>query len=570
MASAEIGIPATCGICSDQCKEPLLLPCLHSSCQSCLDAPENQTANVVHCKACDKSFVTEVSNLPANCFLSRSLSESQEQKVEATVICNQHPNVEAADAMYCKPCRKVICPMFNCIKKQHADHEVKQLQELVAETDAVRQSLRTAASQVSNTLSTSARQASDAVNARLDAQRAQIEEARCSLRKVVDDRVQQIKDQLEQDLQRIVEYEATCEKSCKSRLQELSTETELADRCIAFAEALAKNGNEEDISALSKPVIKSLELLRDKPIQNKPPALGRISHEESEEDETQAQQALRNLLGELSIVHVSGRFSTSNIPKDSEGTVQALSGATASMLVTCRTSDGKTHVSSDNRLCATWEQIPEEMDEQPVVEVNDNNDGTYKLSYTLPKDGKYKLRIAMNGDELGDSPYNFVASCGKWGLDPEQCSKGVSIKDDGKKVVKNALGHSSILGLIGWEQGVQTWRIKVSQKQNCYAGVALRVPEAMTWKGSKSPPVVWCFSSNGYKYSDVGVEGKILGEQDGDVDITLDCDNHTLKMKNLDTGDEDEITDLPAGTKFYPWFHLYYIKTSFSIITDDE
>ena len=460
--------------------------------------------------------------------------------------------------------QELVCGLFSCVKASHGDHDLCSYRQLPAAVVEHRDKLRTGVASVEESTVASINNAIVHVNERRDTTLSAIEVARKSIKAVAAQRIALVNEMLEKELKRIHEYEVSCRHTCDLRVNDFTNRRSSVQQAMAFASKLADVCCDEEVMALAKPVTQALADIRDKPTHAKPPALGRIQHDEVDDDEVR----LSNMLGDMSIIHIGGRFSTSDVPRRRDGTIQASSGHSYTMTVTTRTSDGSVTAAGGDIVKATWTKVPGQVQEEPPeVAVTDNENGTYTLTYTMAKEGRYKLNVAVNGDSISDSPFDFNTLSSSWHMDPNQCGKGIEFEKEYNLATKAVLGHTSILGTVGWDTGVHKWTIRISSKANCYAGVSFRDEDAMTWRGSRSNPAVWCFSTNGYKYSDQGQVSTVLGKDDCATELTLDCENHTLTMKNEDDSDEEVIENLPAEKTFFPWFHLYYNKSFVQIMS---
>ena len=118
-----------CSICLEPYTNPLVLPCLHTFCSSCLDNHVTTTQDGdgrFQCPTCRLDCVVPeggVNVFPKN-FLANCLKDIMPTPVTENVpSCDRHPKQKVD--WYCKTCECPACP--KCILKEHKTHDTEEL-----------------------------------------------------------------------------------------------------------------------------------------------------------------------------------------------------------------------------------------------------------------------------------------------------------------------------------------------------------------------------------------------------------------------------------------------------------
>ena len=108
--------------------------------------------------------------------------------------------------------------------------------------------------------------------------------------------------------------------------------------------------------------------------------------------------------GELGTLQVLQQTEASQSVAEGKGIEEATVRAEAEFVLTTRSAEG--------RQCYNKHVTLEIRDEQgrecgTEVQVNDNKDGSHKISYSLKDRGKYELTVKVNGKHALDSPFSI-------------------------------------------------------------------------------------------------------------------------------------------------------------------
>jgi hypothetical protein len=99
-------------------------------------------------------------------------------------------------------------------------------------------------------------------------------------------------------------------------------------------------------------------------------------------------------------------------------------GEKTSFTITARDSDGNIRPGGMDNFTV---DITDANFEKISPSIIDNGDGTYLVEYTPKIEGKHKIAVSVEGQQIGDSPFIVTATAG---VDPEQTSaKGPGLTD---------------------------------------------------------------------------------------------------------------------------------------------
>lgn len=103
----------TCSICHETYRNPVILPCVHTFCLTCLQDIGSHTnrnpGDTMACPLCRQEFTIPESgfaSLKKNFFMVR-LIEITAAKHEASTVCDMHKHENLC--LYCSDCHQVLC-----------------------------------------------------------------------------------------------------------------------------------------------------------------------------------------------------------------------------------------------------------------------------------------------------------------------------------------------------------------------------------------------------------------------------------------------------------------------------
>ncbi|XP_077997173.1 tripartite motif-containing protein 2-like [Glandiceps talaboti] len=437
-----------CTICLEQFKDPKILPCLHTFCESCLETLYKKKGSL-ECPSCRNVYplpIGGVSKLTSNFFMN-NLIEIYHRLLESSkggpIQCDgceentaTHRCVECQDHL-CRSCMKVHKKLSATKSHQLLTIEEYRTTELtrpiVLQTECCSIHPKNEIEFYCETCQVSVCTACTIVNHRIP------EHSHRDLKDVADEYHKQLKDMV--DKLKVKEQEAE-----KSKTLAKQTHTRLKDKWKEEDKTLRKTA-EETINKMEKEEKRLVdELNRDygmkiksaavdidelelkhgnikstcgyietlmhhgnavQLLSTKKEATDRIQHLITMETKPLPQEGMKlfcpttdlveqEILGKLIITQdvCIPQCTVENIPK------QLLKGDSANLLITTRDSKGKQVVPSQEvkakvkKPSGSWEDI----------KVTDNRDGTHRVTVLGQMDGKYQVTMTIGDQEIPGSP----------------------------------------------------------------------------------------------------------------------------------------------------------------------
>ena len=490
----------SCSVCSDIFTDPKHLPCLHSFCLHCLkewhrtshgrdtircpkcqavsripesgdlkDLPTSFYVNglidvlaikeckssQVKCGNCDKKssetsycfqccvFWCEECVIGHNIIRSNkdhrvlALKDFQDKDYEDVlkrpVFCAKQRHEKEELKYFCKNCETPVCQ--SCINLDHSGHSFKHIEE-----EAERQKI-----EMKSMIETQKRNLQAKVSAvsRLHEDCAKL--------------IQQGED-LKQDVQRIVDnlmttieakkqtIFAAVEAQTKKSLESVTTEKTEMEHQIEMIKSSLEKADKVLTRSTNAEVVqlkKSLETILKEVDQTEPtdrdpkelPILVFVKNQKMLEtvntEEIGTLEILQQTKASQSVAEGKGL---------EEGTVRG----EAQFVLTTRNAEGRQCYNKHD--CVTVE-IRDEQGRGCAAEVriNDNKDGSYKISYSLRDQGRYKVTVKVNGQHVRDRSFQFkpVLSFGKYGSSVGMFSspRGVAVNSKDEIAVTDCFNH---------------------------------------------------------------------------------------------------------------------------------
>ena len=140
---------------------------------------------------------------------------------------------------------------------------------------------------------------------------------------------------------------------------------------------------------------------------------------------------------------------------EGKGIEEGIAGVEAQFVLTTKNAEGRRCYNKHDRVTV---EIRDEQGRECATEVriNDNKDGSYKISYSLKDQGKYKVTVKVNGKHVVDSPFSVevksfqltpVLSFGKEGssLRMFNCPWGVAVNARDEIAVTDSLNNKVLI-----------------------------------------------------------------------------------------------------------------------------
>lgn len=200
---------------------------------------------------------------------------------------------------------------------------------------------------------------------------------------------------------------------------------------------------------------------------------------------------------------------------------------------------------------------------RPAVDIaKAESPGHYTITTRPTEIGDHQLEISLNSKAM-PQPVSITV----WPnhtFDPEECNPSITLSADrcSAKLDSNA-GQTSVLGAYGMRHGCHSWKIQIGAPAHWH-GVGIAAKPLRNNTSNFNHSLSW--SSTQQRYGP-GHDGTPLTNwQDNDcVLFELDCDQHTLKMRNLRSGESHTITGLP-DKEFSVYVNIFERGSSASFV----
>ena len=193
----------------------------------------------------------------------------------------------------------------------------------------------------------------------------------------------------------------------------------------------------------------------------------------------------------------------------------------------------------------------------PSTTISNNGDGTHMISISSPSAGNFQVEVFVNGEKAATEfqmtfcdSLSALLQC----FDENECHSSIFISQNGRKAFLLSFpGFCSVFGTAGMNQGQYSWKIKTTG--NPCLGVATK--PSQTSHRDDYDTVAYCwfmetvFSSGAFYRDGVKCSQEKIGAVDNDTfQLDLDCNQHTLQMTNLRSGEKSTFSNLPDKEYF--------------------
>ena len=497
----------SCSVCSDIFTDPKHLPCLHSFCLHCLkewhrtshgrdtircpkcqavsripksgdlkDLPTSFYVNglidvlaikeckssQVKCGNCDKKssetsycfqccvFWCEECVIGHNIIRSNkdhrvlALKDFQDKDYEDVlkrpVFCAKQRHEKEELKYFCKNCETAVCQ--SCINLDHSGHSLEHIEE-EAERQKIEMKLMIETHRCILEAKVSAVSRLDEDYAKLIQQG---EDLKQHVQRIVDNlmttiqaKKQNIFAEVETQTKKYLESVTTEKTEMEHQIEMIKSSLEKADK------VLTRSTNAEVLQ-----LKKSFETILKEVDQTEP----------TDRDTTDLPTLVfvknRKMLETVSIeeigtLEILQQTKPSQSVAEGKGLEEGTAGGEGQFVVKTRNSEGRQCYNKHDRLTV---EIRDEQGRECAAEVqiNDNKDGSYKISYSLRYQGRYKVTVKVNGQHVRDSPFccqvkSFqfkpVLSFGKFGLSVGMfnCPWGVAVNSKDEIAVTDCFNH---------------------------------------------------------------------------------------------------------------------------------
>ena len=367
-------------------------------------------------------------------------NKDYEDVLKRPVFCSKQGHQKEELKYYCKECETVLCQ--TCFALDHGGHVLKLIEE-----EAESQKLEI------NTVLQKKREGLNAklnVLAQLDEDRAKViqqsEIAKRDVQRFANGLIKTVQVKMQNLIATVENQTKKSLESLKAKGSEIQHQVNVTESSLEEADNLLKRSTSAEVVQLKK----SLQTIfhrvdQTEPIVYDPSSLQTFVFVENK-------KMLDIVNGEeIGVLEEAFRTKASESLAEGEGLEEGTVGRKAQFNLTTRNAERKQ--AYDERDCVTVE-IRDEQGQECVTEVrvDDNKDGTYKVTYHPRVQGTFKLLVKVNGEHISCSPFTVilkpfqvkpVLSFGKEGSGDEMFKfpYGLAVSDRDEIVVADSQNH---------------------------------------------------------------------------------------------------------------------------------
>ena len=585
-----------CPVCLDGLVDARILPCLHSACRACIDRIVVTSADgVVKCSMCRASVqlppggaaalakdVQPVSSLGGCESLECGLCVDDKTRKKATLwcrkcslaFCESHGGTHVLSAsrrgevhivvplntessreglqspdivptcphhneplkFHCGACNIAICGDCTAIGSHRLHGPVRYVKDIVDERkQQVAQKVDTLEGEFAKKLERSLK-AVDQVSTEL-VQRAQ--EVRTDIRQAGERAVQMVEAHVQQMVQEVDDLEESRLKVLDRQKDELKTCLDSARSAVRFKDRIMQLsvGGETLFPLLHALETRATGLLSTE-IQEEPRHHSRIKF--SPANNLDLASKTKEGIGKVIPCRASAKHSV--IESGTALTTQR--GTALSVRVVTKDRDGSPlTVGGDDvtTRCTTEHGDGEAL----LITTTDNEDGSYTFSVSARTRGRARAEIFVNGEKMSNDLEITVAAEDQF--DRNECHPLITVSEDGQRVTNGRSSWNSVLGSTPMSHGQYSWRMKSGENSHYMIGIAPK-PSPTSHRDDFNK-VAYCWLINrGSVYVRDFVRcshHRVDASAANNLQLDLDCDRHTLRITNLDSGQTSTLSHLP-------------------------
>ncbi|XP_068759314.1 E3 ubiquitin-protein ligase TRIM71-like [Montipora capricornis] len=453
---------ASCPVCQDILRDPRYLPCLHSFCLNCLINWHRASGGEVNlrCPKCQgRSRVPasgDLKDLPTSFFLSGFIDALAIKESNNTQVTCRNCDKKSSKTSYCFECCKFYCdeclighnimrgykdhrvlavkdfqekdyeilvkrPVFcsrkghekeelkffckicsensvcqTCVILDHAGHKVTLIQE---EAEAQKIELTGLTQTPKKTLKAKMKMVTQ-----IDEDYVQLVQRSEDMLRDVDVFVDNLMRRLQEERQNI---KVAVENETKKSLESLTTkkraiqqEIKEIESALEKAEKLLKQSTDAEVVQLKKPLQTILERVAQvKPVERDPESLFELNFVENNK--------ILETINSEGIGLLKFPTDAKESVAEGKGLCEGTVGREAQFNLTTRNAAAEQCYNKNYNVMV---DLRDERGQECITTflVNDNKDGTYKISYCPTFEGKFNLSVKVNGQHIRGSPFSVV------------------------------------------------------------------------------------------------------------------------------------------------------------------
>ena len=199
--------------------------------------------------------------------------------------------------------------------------------------------------------------------------------------------------------------------------------------------------------------------------------------------------------------------------------------------------------------------------------VTDNNDGSYSIACTSESPfGEFQLEVFVNGEKMTTDV--TIAFAG-FAFDGNESHPFITISDSNQKasLSSGCRSHFSVLGVCPMQRGQHSWKMKVGlNSANDYmVGLGYK-PISLHQNTFSTSAYCWRLNSSANYRDGVQCSQDRVNSSDNDtLKFDLNCDQHTLQITNVQSGQVGTFTYLPAK-EYFPYACMNSIGQSVEFV----
>ncbi|XP_077447858.1 tripartite motif-containing protein 3-like isoform X2 [Stigmatopora argus] len=401
-----------CSICLEHYRNPKVLPCLHTFCESCLHNYIPAQSLTLSCPVCRQTSILPEKGVGAlqNNFFITNLMEVLQREPECSPAESHDAiptSVGAAQALscpnhegqvmdfYCESCETAMC--LECTRGEHGEHVTVPLPDVVEQHKAALQRQLdeararlpqlTAAVDLVGEISRQLTERRDRAAAEIGAAFQELEGA-----------LERRKAALLADLESVCGAKQKVLEAQRSAL--LRGREQIRSSC-SFTERALCHGGAAEVLLLQKQMSERVAALAMQDFPETP-------HQNAHLDCQVETEGLRRSIQNLGVLLTTSAVAHTSVATG-DGLRLATVGQRRTVTVTTKDKDGELVRTGNALLKAEIAAVAGHGGRSAPPEVTDNKNGTYEVGYALRGEGEYALALSLYGQPLRGSPFRLRA-----------------------------------------------------------------------------------------------------------------------------------------------------------------
>ena len=317
-----------------------------------------------------------------------------EDVLQRPALCHKQGHRKEELKFFCKNCETAVCQI--CVTLEHGGHTLSLIEE---EAERQKIQVKSVVEKQSNNL-----KAKRNIIRQLDEDYAKLiqqgEDVKRDVQKLVDNLIAAIEAKKQKIFSALENQTSKSLESLAKQKNNIEEQIAVIESSLEKAEKLLTGSTHAEVVQLKK----SLDIIlgglhQTEPFDGDPEGLlVRLTFVENEKLLTTVND---EEIGSLKILH---QTKASQCIAEGKGLEEGIAGGQAQFVLTTRNAQARKCYDKHDRVTV---EISDEQGRECATEVriNDNNDGSYRISYSLEEQGKYKVTVKVNGGHVLGSPF---------------------------------------------------------------------------------------------------------------------------------------------------------------------